>query len=253
MSGCGPISHKPGTSAGIPPHLRGGAYRVIDSSMSGADTDIDSAAAHTIEGLIWTASSDSPTTAVATASGTQVVANTATVYELVAEIPDVTYDDHLPVIVELEPATMDKNSQTFWVKLAQGTGDTAEDVLVTWRRTGASAWRFRPGLRTGSGWTLGYPGDNPTATSLPGRIQIMITGHGNSWRVVLGTATSKPGFRGVTAHNSATCLITTKSASVSAGTTPPLMNRIKLGVNSYSGDIDGTFHRVIVYRAARSL
>ena len=148
----GPISHRPGTSAGIPQHLRGRARLVIDSSMSGADDDIDSAATHTIEGLDWVATSDSPTSAVAQAAGgTRVSGSSATVYELRAAIPGAQSSDLLCVIADFTVHTMDKNAQTIWLKLSQGASDTAEDVIITWRRIGASSYRFRPGYRNSSG------------------------------------------------------------------------------------------------------
>ena len=245
----GPISHRPGTSAGVPQHLRGRARLVIDSTMTGPNTDLDSAAAHTIEGLEWTASSDSPTTAVAGAAGTQASGNSATSYELRAEIPGAASTDLLCLMVDIDITTMAKNSQTMWIKLAQGTGETAEDVIITYRRTSASSYRFRPGYRNTSGsYSLGYLGDNPTASSV-GRIQLMLYGHGNVWRAVCGTDTTKPGFNGVTAAANATGRVVSRSAGSVAGATPPLMRYIKIGWNFYSGDLNATVKRVILYRA----
>ena len=239
----GPVSLQKGSSPGIPQHLRGQPRIVIDTLCVDADIDMDSAATHVIDGVSWTVTTDTATSAVAGSGGIRVVTSNSTLWVMTTEIPHYTADDLLCVTVEFSLTTMGTNGQSIQVRLGQaadGTSSTTEDVTFTFRKTSSSAWRFRPGYYGSSSYSMSYVGDNPFSSSLPSRIVMQIIGHGNTWKAKFGTAAGRPRHNGLVAENNATARICSRSAGTVAGATPALCKYLRIVFGSNSGDLDVT-------------
>lgn len=249
----GPISHRPGTSAGIPQHLRGKPRRLIDTTMTGGDLDISAAGDYVIEGNTWTTTNAVATTLIAEASGVRAVSNHATGQRLLIEIPEVSAGSLICATVEWEVVTMASTAQSVWVKLKQaaGTTDTQYDVLVACYRHSASSWRPKHGYRGSSSHVTGYTGDNPWASSQPSTVVMSVWGSGYSWGVAMSSAslTGRPPFRGLPATNNAAGSLRSRSNGQSSGDILPHMRYLALGWNSNGNNIEARVRRVIVEAA----
>ena len=255
ISGIGPISLRPSSALGIPAHMRGSCRMVIDTTMSAAaDVDIDSAAAHTIEGRTWTMISADADTATVTSSGTRIVSSSANKIQLWTTIPFLDADSWVCVGMTFTPTAMDANNQTIQLRLGQADGstDTQEDVMAVLRRVNTSSYRLRTGYRGSSAWAYNYVDDNPMATSLPASCQLMLWGHGNTWSARAGVGTGAPTFRGIAVTNGASARVCTRSNGSVKGATPALLNRLKIGVQGESSNIETYIKHVRVWVGSTS-
>ena len=239
----GLISHQPGRPTAVPNILRGAPRRVIDTLCTGADDSIDSAATHVVDGVSWVVTTDTADTATATASGIRVASSSGTLWVMTTEIPEFTASDLVCVSVEFALTTMGTNGQSIQVRLgsaADGTTSTAEDITATFRKTGSSTWRPRPGQYTGSSYSMSYIGDNPWATSLPSRLVIQLIGHGNTWKVRYSTADGRPTHNSLTPENNGHGRIRSGSAGTVGGSDPVLLKYLRIVLGPNNGDLDVT-------------
>ena len=250
----GPVSQVRGSAAGLPQIKRGTPRLVIDSLMRGADLAMaGSAAAYVIEGTTWTTTNTTATNSIAGASGTRINSSDSACYFLNTTVPGMTSSASCLVCVQVEfsIASWVTNNSSIQVRLcaADAETNTAEDVVVTLRKTGTTTFRPKLGYYSGSSFPLVFCDDpNPYTSSTPTRAVLQLTGHGNTWVGTVGDEAGRPDFNGLTAKNTGTGRICSRASGTVEAAQPALLSNLKIAVCPNGGALDVTIEGVRVWR-----